>query len=144
MTAGDNLDDAQVDKENVVPPQNAAAMPSKSSSTAAQLQPAPVVSPLTDNSNVQRTMKCFLCIETFVQESTFNDHLARFHGLKLVKTDGEDEPFEPKEPGRFVRNPVKKRKSKPETDEFEFDENTNNRNAERKAKLKKTLSVPSN
>lgn len=148
MTAADNGEDvasAQNDKENVQPPQNAVAVPSSSSSTTAPLQPAPIGHALMDGTN--RAKKCFKCIETFYQEKAFINHLAHFHGIRITKPNDENEPIEPneqKEPGQFVRNPAKKRKSKTAVEDTAFDENANSRSAERKMKIKKTQSSPAN
>lgn len=170
MTDADNREyvfGAQNDNENdqPPPPQNAVALPSSSSSTTAPLQPAPIGHPLVDNSNANRAKQCFKCIETFYQEPVFIDHMLRFHGIKFTKPNDKNEPApsdeneptpndenepepnghnEPNEPGQFVRNPAKKRKSKTLAEDIAFDENANNRSAERKNKIRKTPFAPAN
>lgn len=151
MTAADNRENvagAQSDKENVQPPQNAVAEPSSSSSTSTTvpLQPAPVAHPLVNSSNANRVKKCFKCVETFVQESVFIDHLKRYHGIVVNKPNGENENEieNENEPGQFVRNPAKKRKSNTHVADIASDENANNRKAGRKNKIKKTQPAPEN
>lgn len=45
----------------------------------------PLVYSSADVSNSNQAKPCFKCIETFVQESAFYNHLINFHGLKIRK-----------------------------------------------------------
>lgn len=85
------------DKENVQP-QGA------TSSSTLTLHIVPDHHNITNISNTNQPKKCFYCVDTFVQESAFADHLENFHGFTLLIENGEDTS------GKYVRNPSKKRK----------------------------------
>lgn len=92
------------DEENVQPQDAAPSMvPS---------QPGPSVRhQILGGTNSDPAKECFLCVETFVQEGAYIDHLLNFHGIPVKcnvrPNDGEDQPMA----GRYVLNPNKRKHS---------------------------------
>lgn len=84
------------DKENVEP-QHAPALPTVPPRPQESATQQPLNAP-----NNNQVIKCFKCVETFVQEPAFYDHLEHFH--KMVVKDKS-------EPGQFVRNPNKRKRA---------------------------------
>lgn len=130
------------DTENVQP-QDAALL--SSSTSVVPLPPAPIEHQTIDNSNTNQAKQCFKCVETFIQESAYIDHLVNFHGIQMQndstpkndpKPKNDSKPIDQKKPGQFVLNP-KKRKHLIPVEDIENVENPNNRVVKRKS-IKKT------
>lgn len=84
------------DKENVEP-QHVPSLP-----TVPPRPQQPATQQTLNAPNNNQVIKCFKCVETFVQEPAFYDHLEHFHRM-VVK--------EKSEPGQFVRNPNKRKRA---------------------------------
>lgn len=129
--AGESDAGGRVDKENVQPQD--VTLPSTVS-----LQQAPNDHQMVENPNPNRAKQCFKCVETFIQESAFIDHLNNFHGI-LMKNKTESNDME--KPGQYVLNPNNERKRLIPVGDVDDDGKSKFRVAKRK--FKKPLS-PSN